>query len=123
MFNLFGKKKQENENLVSPKKDPFPDYNEVKEMTIIDIRDPEDIEYYGKLPNSIHIPFDEYFASKLMMLDKNKKYGIMDLRGIVSDLQKAESIAKEVGLNAKALRGGFFYLTEVMNIKPIKEEE
>jgi rhodanese-related sulfurtransferase len=121
MFNIFGKKKQE-ENLVAPKKDPFPDYEEVKKMTIIDIRDEEDIEYYGKLPNSIHIPFDEYFASKLLMLDKSKKYGIMDLKGIVSDLEKAEAIAKEAGLDAKALRGGFFYLTEVMNIKPIKED-
>jgi len=26
-----------------------------------------------------------------------------------------------VGLNAVELRGGFFYLTEVMNIKPVKE--
>ena len=52
------------------------------------------------------------------MLDKNKKYGIMDLRGV--DIYEAERIAKEVGLNAKALRGGFFYISEVLNYKPMK---
>ena len=122
MFNFFKKKTNDSAQMVEPKKDPFPDYEEVKEMIIIDIRDPEDVEYYGKIPNSINIPFDEYFSSKLLMLDKSKKYGIMDLRGIVSDLRKAEAVIKEAGLDAKALRGGFFYLTEVMNIKPIKED-
>ena len=119
MFDFFKRKKEK--EMVEPKKDPFPTYDEVKNLTIIDIREPEDIEYYGKYPNSIHIPFDEYFASKLLMLDKNKKYGIMDLRGV--DIYEAERIAKEVGLNAKALRGGFFYISEVLNYKPVKEEE
>ncbi len=119
MFDFLKKKnKIKEENMVKPQKDPFPDYEEVKNLTIIDIRDEEDIEYYGKYPNSIHIPFDEYFASKLMMLDKSKKYGIMDLRGV--DIYEAERIAKEVGLNAKALRGGFFYISEVLNYKPEK---
>ena len=119
MFNFFKKKKKQ--NAPELKKDPFPDYEEVKNLTIIDIRDEEDIEYYGRYENSIHIPFNEYFASKLMMLDKNKEYGIMDLRGV--DIYEAERIAKEIGLNAKALRGGFFYISEVLNYKPIKEEE
>ena len=118
MFNFLKEKKQK---IIEPQKDPFPTYEEVKNLTIIDIRDEEDIKYYGKYPNSIHIPFDEYFASKLMMLDKNKEYGIMDLRGV--DIYEAERIAKEVGLNAKALRGGFFYISEVLNYKPVKEEE
>jgi len=123
VFDFFKKKNRTQvKNMVNPKKDPFPDYDEIKNLTIIDIRDPEDVEYYGKLENSINIPFDEYFASKLLMLDKNKKYGIMDLRGIVSELEEAERIAKERGLDAKALRGGFFYITEVLNIKPIKEK-
>ncbi|MEO1923706.1 MAG: rhodanese-like domain-containing protein [Nautiliaceae bacterium] len=124
MFDFFKKKERtQASEMVSPKKDPFPDYDEIKNLIIIDIRGPEDVEYYGKLENSINIPFDEYFASKLLMLDKNKKYGIMDLRGIVSDLKEAERIAKEIGLDAKALRGGFFYITEVLNIKPIKEDD
>ena len=118
MFSFLKKSKQKE---VALKKDPFPDYDEVKNLTIIDIRDEEDIEYYGRYENSIHIPFDEYFASKLMMLDKNKKYGIMDLRGV--DIYEAERIAKEVGLNAKGLRGGFFYISEVLNYKPQKEEK
>jgi len=118
---MFFKKKKQAQEMVEPKKDPFPDYDEVKNLIIIDIRDKEDIEYYGKFPNSIHIPFDEYFASKLLMLDKNKKYGIMDLKGIESTLNEAERIAKEVGLNAKKLKGGFFYISEVLNYKPIKE--
>jgi len=117
----FLKRKKENTKMVELKKDPFPTYEEVKNLIIIDIRDDEDIKYYGKYPNSIHIPFDEYFASKLMMLDKSKKYGIMDLRGV--DIYEAERIAKEVGLDAKALRGGFFYISEVLNYKPIKEDE
>ena len=120
MFN-FLKRKNKSDEMVKPKKDPFPTYDEVKNLTIIDIRDPEDVEYYGKYPNSIQIPFDEYFASKLMMLDKSKEYGIMDLRGV--DIYEAEKIAKEIGLNAKALRGGFFYISEVLNYKPIKEEK
>jgi rhodanese-related sulfurtransferase len=118
MFKFFKKKEAPKTEL---KKDPFPDYEEVKNLTIIDIRDKEDIEYYGKYPNSIHIPFDEYFASKLMMLDKSKSYGIMDLKGVEPILNEAERIAKEVGLNAKKLKGGFFYLSEVLNYKPIKE--
>jgi len=116
LFDFLKKKSKENHKMVAPKKDPFPDYDEVKNLTLIDIRDKEEIEYYGKYPNSIHIPFDEYFASKLMMLDKNKKYGIMDLRGVY--VYEAERIAKEIGLDAKALRGGFFYISEVLNYKP-----
>jgi len=122
LFDFLKKKnKIKEKEMVKPKKDPFPDYEEVKNLTIIDIRDEEDIEYYGKYPNSIHIPFDEYFASKLLMLDKSKKYGIMDLRGV--DIYEAERIAKEVGLNAKALRGGFFYISEVLNYKPERVDE
>ena len=118
---MFGflKKKKSFQNEIKLQKDPFPDYEEVKNLIIIDIRDEEDIKYYGKFPNSIHIPFDEYFPSKLMMLDKSKKYGIMDLRGV--DIYEAEKIAKEVGLDAKGLRGGFFYISEVLNYKPLKE--
>ena len=119
MFDFLKKTKQK--EMVKPQKDPFPDYEEVSKLTIIDIRDEGDIEYYGKYPNSIHIPFDEYFASKLLMLDKNKKYGIMDLRGNL--VKEAEEIARKVGLNAKALRGGFFYISEVLNYKPIKDGE
>ena len=115
---LFFKKKQTQK--IDLKKDPFPDYNLVKSVTIIDIRDEEEIADYGKFENSIHIPYDEYFASKLMMLDKSKKYGIMDLRGVYS--KKATEIAKEVGLDVVELKGGFFYITEVLNIKP-KESE
>ena len=121
MFDFMKKKNHiKAKDMVSPKKDPFPDYEEVKNSVIIDIRDKEDIEYYGKYENSIHIPFDEYFASKLLMLDKDKNYVIMDLRG--SEIYEAERIAKEIGLNAKGLRGGFFYVSEVLNYKPIKEE-
>jgi len=124
VFDFFKKKnKIQTSQLIEPKKDPFPDYEEVKNLTIIDLRDEEDIKYYGKYLNSIHIPFDEYFASKLMMLDKSKKYGIMDLKGIDAILDEAERIAKEIGLDAKKLKGGFFYISEVLNYKPIKEEE
>ena len=118
-MNFFKKRKKQNS--LELKKDPFPDYEEVKNLTIIDIRDEEDIKYYGQYENSIHISFDEYFASKLMMLDKSKKYGIMDLKGV--DIYEAERIARKIGLNAKALRGGFFYISEVLNYKPIKEKE
>ncbi|GAX87613.1 conserved hypothetical protein [Lebetimonas natsushimae] len=120
MFNFLKKNKQVKVEL---KKDPFPDYNDVKTRTIIDIRDPEDVEFYGKLPNSVNIPFDEYFASKLLMLDKSKKYAIMDDRGILSNLNKAVEVAKNLGLDVVGLRGGFFYITEVLNVKPIKENE
>ena len=116
---FFGKKITKKEDIIPPRKDPFPDYEEVKNLTIIDIRDEEDIEYYGKYPNSVHIPFDDKFASRLMLLDKNKKYGIMDLRG--SEAEEAAEIAKKIGLDAKALKGGFFYISEVLNYKPIKE--
>ena len=119
MFDFLKKKTHTKaKDMVSPKKDPFPDYEEVKNSIIIDIRDEDDIEYYGRYENSVHIPFDEYFASKLMMLDKNKNYTIMDLRGV--DIYEAERIAKEVGLNVKGLMGGFFYLSEVLNYKPVK---
>jgi len=114
MFNFFKRKKQNN---------IFPDYNDVKERIIIDIRETEDVEFYGKLSNSINIPFDEYFMSKLMMLDKSKKYAIMDDRGVLVNLNKAVEIAKNIGLDVVALRGGFFYITEVLNVKPEKNWE
>jgi len=116
MFSFLRKK----EKLVKPKQDPFPTIDEVKNLTIIDIRDKEDVEFYGEFSNSIHIPFDKYFASKLLMLDKSKEYGIMDLKGVDVILDEAERIAKEVGLKAKKLKGGFFYITEVINYKPNK---
>ena len=123
MFDFFlkGRKLKLGEEKRAPRKDDFPSYELLKEITILDIRDEDEVNEYGKMPNSVHIPFDEYFASKLMMLDKSKKYGIMDLRGV--KIKEALEIAKSVGLNAVELRGGFFYLSEVMNIKPIKEEE
>jgi rhodanese-related sulfurtransferase len=122
MFNFFtkGAKLKLGEEKRAPRADDFPTYELLKEITILDIRDEEEVEIYGKMPNSIHVPFDDMFASKLMMLDKNKKYGIMDLRGV--DIKKALEIAKQVGIDAVELRGGFFYLSEVMNIKPIKED-
>jgi len=113
---MFFRKKKE--PLRTPKPDDFPDYDLVKNIIIIDIRDEEEIKEYGKFENSIHIPFDEYFASKLLMLDKTKKYGIMDLKGVYPTLKKAQAIAKEAGLDAVMLRGGFFYLKEVLNFKP-----
>lgn len=119
MFSFF--KKEKKGNLVEPKKDPFPTKDDLKNLIIIDIRDEEDIKYYGKYPNSIWISFDEYFGSKLLMLDKTKKYGIMDLRG--DKVKEATLIAKEVGLDVKELKGGFFYISEVLNIKPIKDEK
>ena len=119
MFGFF--KKQKESEMVKPKKDPFPTVDEVKNLTIIDIRDEEDVEFYGKYPNSVHVPFDNMFASKLLMLDKSKEYGIMDLRG--DKVEEAARIAREVGLNAKPLKGGFFYISEVLNYKPIKDEK
>jgi rhodanese-related sulfurtransferase len=120
-FFLKGRKLKLGEEKRAPRADDFPTYELLKEITILDIRDEEEVKEYGKMPNSIHIPFDEYFASKLLILDKNKKYGIMDLRGV--NIKKALQTVKELGLDAVELRGGFFYLTEVMNVKPIKEEE
>ena len=119
MFSFF--KKEKKDNLVEPKKDPFPTQDDLKNLIIIDIRDEEDIKHYGKYPNSIFIPFDEYFGSKLLMLDKTKKYGIMDLKG--DKAKEATVIAKDVGLNVKELKGGFFYISEILNIKPIKDEQ
>ena len=123
MFDFFtkGRKLKLGEEKRAPRADDFPTYELLDEITILDIRDEEELEIYGKMPNSVHVPFDEYFASKLLMLDKNKKYGIMDLKGV--DIKKALQIAKEAGIDAVELRGGFFYLSEVMNIKPIKEEK
>jgi rhodanese-related sulfurtransferase len=121
LFDFFRKshKLKLGEEKSSPRIDDFPSYELLEEITIIDIRDKEDIKYYGYLSNSINIPFDNNFYNEIKKLDKNKKYGIMDLRG--NCIQEALEIAKEAGLNAVELRGGFFYLTEVMNIKPVKE--
>jgi rhodanese-related sulfurtransferase len=120
MFDFFtkGGKLKLGEEKREPRKDDFPSYELIDEVTILDIRSDEEVENYGRMPNSVHVPFDEYFASKLMLLDKTKKYGVMDLRGVY--IKEAVEIAKKVGLNAVELRGGFFYLTEVMNYKPEK---
>ena len=123
MFDFFtkGRKLKLGEEKRAPRSDDFPTYELLKEVTIIDIRDEEEVEIYGKMPNSVRIPYDEYFFSKLLMLDKNKKYGIMDLKGVY--IKEALEIAKKAGLDVVELRGGFFYLSEVMNIKPVKEDE
>ena len=120
MFDFFtkGRKLKLGEEKRAPSADTFPTYDLLKEIVILDIRDEEEVKEYGKMPNSINIPFHPGFTESLMKLDKNKKYGIMDLRGVY--IQEAVEIAKEVGLDAVELRGGFFYLTEVMNIKPIR---
>jgi hypothetical protein len=71
MFNFLKKKKQETIEL---KKDPFPDYNDVKTRVIIDVRDPEDVEFYGKLPNSVNIQkmrVDMFFIIRVNGLYKN----------------------------------------------------
>ena len=121
MFDFFtkGAKLKLGEEKRSPRADDFPTYELLEEITILDIRKEDEIEKYGRMPKSVHIPFDKYFASKLLTLDKSKKYGIMDLKGV--DIKHALAIAKEAGLDVVELRGGFFYLTEVMNIKSIKE--
>ncbi|WP_456480718.1 rhodanese-like domain-containing protein [Nautilia sp.] len=123
MFDFFtkGRKLKLGEEKRAPRADAFPTYELLKEITIIDIRDNEEVEEYGKMPNSINIPFNCGFTEELMKLDKNKKYGLMDLRGVY--IHEAVELAKEAGLDAVELRGGFFYLSEVMNLKPVKEEK
>ncbi|GAB6074217.1 rhodanese-like domain-containing protein [Nautilia lithotrophica] len=123
MFDFFtkGRKLKLGEEKRAPRADAFPTYELLKEVIILDIRDKEEVEEYGKMPNSINIPFHPGFTEAIMKLDKNKKYGIMDLRGVY--INEALEIAKEVGLDVVELRGGFFYLTEVMNLKPVKEEK
>jgi len=106
---------------VQLKKDPFPDYQLLKEVTILDIRTPEEVEEYGELPNSIHIPFDHLFQSRVLLLDRSQKYGVVDLRGIYS--KEATQLLQQLGFEAVELKGGFFYLTEVLNFKPIKRGE
>jgi rhodanese-related sulfurtransferase len=54
-----------------------------KEIIILDIRNYEEVEICGKMQNSFHVPFDECFASKLMMLDKKIRNN-----GFKSDLYK-----------------------------------
>jgi len=123
LFDFFtkGTKLKLGEEKRTPRADDFPSYELLKEVTIIDIRDDEEVEQYGRVPNSVHIPFHPGFMKELLKLDKSKKYGIMDLRG--NSVNEAVELAKEAGLDAVELRGGFFYLTEVMNLKVIKEGE
>lgn len=123
MFDFFtkGRKLKLGEEKREPGADAFPTYELLKEVVVIDIRNDEEVEQYGRIPNSVHIPFHPGFTEALMKLDKKKKYGVMDLRGVY--INEAVEIAKQVGLDAVELRGGFFYLTEVMNIKPVKETE
>jgi rhodanese-related sulfurtransferase len=113
-----GEKGAPPERLVPPRKDPFPDHQLLEEITIIDIRTPEEVEEYGELEGAIQIPFDNLFQSRLLLLDRNRKYGILDLRGVYA--REAVEIARQVGLEVVELKGGFFYLTEVLNIKPKK---
>jgi hypothetical protein len=47
----------------------------------------------------------------------------MDLKGIEPVLDEAVKIAKEAGLDVKKLKGGFFYISEVINYKPVKEDK
>jgi len=102
-------------------RDPFPDHSLLKEIVILDLRTPEEVEQFGKLPNSIHIPFDRYFSQKITFLDRNLKYGVVDLRGVYS--KEGVRILKQAGIDGIELKGGFFYLTEVLNLKPILEEK
>lgn len=123
MFDFFvkGRKLKLGEEKREPRADAFPTYELLEEIIILDIRDEDEVEQYGKMPNSINIPFHPGFTESAMKLDRNKKYGVMDLRGVY--INEALEILKQIGVDAVELRGGFFYLTEVMNIKPVKETE
>ena len=123
MFDFFtkGRKLKLGEEKREPRADAFPTYELLNEIVILDIRDKDEVEEYGKMPNSVNIPFHPGFTEAVMKLDKNKKYGVMDLRGVY--IKEALEIVRQIGLDAVELRGGFFYLTEVMNLKPVKEQK
>jgi len=119
---LFGKEKKEVEwgfgaERLAPMREDFPDENFLnKGRVIVDIRDKESIEDLGYFEGSKFIPFDDNFINEVKKL--NKPVYILCERGI--DSYEATKLLRKNGVDAENLNGGFYYIREVLNIKPIQ---
>ena len=100
----------------------FPDVNLVNSRILIDIKPQEATEDLGKIKNSILIPFDRFEEEVSEVVDKikskfskNDKLAIVCEKGVDS-IEVANELKKQ-GYDAISLKGGFYYLTEVLNLE------
>jgi len=118
LSKLFGKKEQKwgyGAERIAPKREDFPDENFLNEgRVIVDIRDKESIEDLGYFDGSVFIEFNEKFVDEVKKL--NKPVYVLCERGV--DSFEATKLLKENGVDAENLNGGFYYIREVLNIKP-----
>jgi len=117
---LFGEKKKPTWGFgaerLAPMREDFPDENFLNEgRIIVDIRDEESIEDLGYFESSVFIEFNDNFVDEVKKL--NKPVYVLCERGVES--YEATKLLRENGIDAQNLNGGFYYIREVINIKPI----
>jgi rhodanese-related sulfurtransferase len=120
---LFGKKEKKELNWgfgterLSPMREDFPDENFLNEgRIVIDIRDEDSIKDLGYYEGSIFLSVDENFVEQVKKL--NKPVYVLCEKGVES--YEATKLLRENGIDAQNLNGGFYYIREVINIKPVK---
>ena len=88
--------------------------------TLLDVRDENEIEVNGAMPNALNIPLND-LRTRLGELDKEKSYIVSCHSGQRSYI--AERIMKQGGLNVKNLDGAFalYSMAKPENIIKIKE--
>jgi len=101
---------------LTPMREDFPDENFLNDgRVIVDIRDEESIEDLGYFEGSVFIEFNDNFVDEVKKL--NKPVYVLCERGVES--YEATKLLRENGIDAQNLNGGFYYIREVINIKPI----
>jgi rhodanese-related sulfurtransferase len=102
---------------LSPMREDFPDENFLNEgRIVIDIRDEDSIKDLGYYEGSIFLSVDENFVEQVKKL--NKPVYVLCEKGVES--YEATKLLRENGIDAQNLNGGFYYIREVINIKPVK---
>jgi rhodanese-related sulfurtransferase len=98
-------------------REDFPDENFLNEgRIVIDIRDEDSIKDLGYYEGSIFLSVDENFVEQVKKL--NKPVYVLCEKGVES--YEATKLLRENGIDAQNLNGGFYYIREVINIKPVK---
>lgn len=121
MFNFLKKDKKKTElgkDRINVPKDPFPTHDNYNERLIIDIRDEESIEALGFYKGSKTVAYDAKFLENMAPY-KEGKIALLDER-CVESIEANDLLVKE-GFDSIYLSGGFYYLRDVLNIKPEKE--
>lgn len=91
-----------------------------KNIQLIDVRSYKEVESYGVIPNSKHIPLEELRSLTFADLDKNKElvvYCAKGMRGYLASLQ----LSHKGFVNVKNLSGGFMVWNKLFKVMRLEE--